>query len=665
MSNNNTKILIIEDTESDIALIEALLKEARFKHTLFKSDSLSEGLDKLWECQPQIVLLDLNLLDVVGFKTLQQFREKAPDVPVIVMTGYKNEIMGIQSVRAGAQDFLVKGEFDHRALVRTINYSLQRFEAHHRLQEQAEKLSKNEERTRRALQIARIGRWEMNIVDNSMKWDDEIYRFFGFSPRSFPPSLSEYLKYVHVEDRQRVERFFDEAMKDGKPHTIEHRILIDNTRVRHLQVNAQVSYVEKENQMMLLGSMQDIGFQKQKEEPLDEDGEQSKDGAHTPSGTAPEPESDKEEETNASIQDASKVLFSDFSFNLRTPIASVINFIYLLEETQLDGRQSEYIRGIKSSLEDLSFALNNWINLSTLRSEQVNLKETEVQLSGILKTVRDISKIRSEKSGNKLSIETSQKLPETLITDPQRLTQLTYNLIEIAVNHSIPDSEVKLALGVRGSRHVDLHLLVRTSFQSDEFSAQEAQELIQDEDILNDHSIESSRMLPLIIAHRLAGLMQGKLEIFRKTSQKSEIKVEIPVKVANGQPKKIPEKPVAPLNILLVEDHDLHRLATRRMLVNWSEKVSVDVAADGQEGVRLANQSRYDLILMDLEMPKLNGIEASIKIRGITNTPIIALTANESKQEQERCQSIGINDYVVKPVKPESLFKRVMQQVAS
>lgn len=664
MSNNNTKILIIEDTESDIALIEALLKEAKFRYTLFKSDSLSEGLDKLWECQPQIVLLDLNLLDVVGFKTLQQFREKAPDVPVIVMTGYKNEIMGIQSVRAGAQDFLVKGEFDHRSLVRTINYSLQRFEAHHRLQEQAEKLSKNEERTRRALQIARIGRWEMNIVDNSMKWDDEIYRFFGFSPRSFPPSLSEYLKYVHVEDRQRVERFFDEAMKDGKPHTIDHRILIDSTRVRHLQVNAQVSYVEKENQMMLLGSMQDISFQKYKEEPPNENGEQSEDGAHTPSGTAPKQEPDNEV-ANASIQDASKVLFSDFSFNLRTPIASVINFIYLLEETQLDGRQTEYIQGIKSSLEDLSFALNNWINLSTLRTEQVNLKETEVQLSGILKTVRDISKIRSEKSGTELSIETSQKLPETLITDPQRLTQLIYNLIEIAVNHSIPDSEVKLALGVRGSRHVDLHLLIRAHFQSDEFSAREAQELIQDEDILNDHSIESSRMLPLIIAHQLAGLMKGKLEVFRKTSQKSEIKVEIPVEVSNGQPKEIPKEPVTPLKILLVEDHDLHRLATRRMLINWSDKVSVDVAADGQEGVRLANQFRYDLILMDLEMPKLNGIEASIKIRGNTNTPIIALTANESKQEQERCQSIGINDYVVKPVQPESLFKRVMRQVVS
>ena len=99
------------------------------------------------------------------------------------------------------------------------------------------------------------------------------------------------------------------------------------------------------------------------------------------------------------------------------------------------------------------------------------------------------------------------------------------------------------------------------------------------------------------------------------------------------------------------------------MLTNWSDKVTVDVAANGLEGVKMASRNDYDIILMDLEMPVLNGIQATIKIRSQSKTPIIALTANESKQEQERCQSIGINDYVVKPVKPEGLFKRVLQQV--
>jgi CheY-like chemotaxis protein len=172
-------------------------------------------------------------------------------------------------------------------------------------------------------------------------------------------------------------------------------------------------------------------------------------------------------------------------------------------------------------------------------------------------------------------------------------------------------------------------------------------------------------MLPLIISKQLTSIMGGKLKLTRKTSQKFEIKIEVPIATPKNQPKPIPNQPNQPLRILLVEDHDLHRLATKRMLINWSEKVTVDVAVNGMEGVKLARQNTYDLILMDLEMPVLNGIQASIKIRSHSKTPIIALTANESKQEQERCQAIGINDYVVKPVKPEWLFARVMQQVVS
>lgn len=662
MSSNKTKILIIEDSESDIALIEAFLKEANYRHSLFKSDSLSEGLEKLWECTPNIVLLDLNLLDTTGFKTLQLFREKAPDTPVIVMTGYKNEIMGIQSVRAGAQDFLVKGTFDHRLLVKTINYSLQRFATQSKLQKKADDLSKNEERTRRALKIARFGRWEMNMVDNSMHWDDEVFHFFGFHPGSFVPTLSEYLKYVHVNDRAEVEQFFEEAMRDGKSHTINHRIVIDSKKVRHVQVNAQVSYVEKESQMMLLGSLQDVSHQPaeaiapSQESP---DNVSEAESQPAPSDQEGEPTPDESSPNNP------KVLFSDFSYNLRTPIASVINFIYLLEETQLENQQKEYIHGIKSSLEDLSFAINNWINLNTLRTEQVNLNYSDIQVAQMLKTILDISKIRADKSGSELVLDVSQKLPDVIVSDQQRLTQLIYNTTELAVNFTIPDVSTRLSLGVRGSRDNNLQLLLRCLFQSDDFDLEEAIEMIEDEHIIKDNSVETSRMLPLIISKQLTSIMGGELKLIRKTSQKFEIKIEVPIGTPKNQPKPIPNQPNRSLRILLVEDHDLHRLATKRMLSNWSEKVTVDVAVNGMEGVRLARQNTYDLILMDLEMPVLNGIQASIKIRSHSKTPIIALTANESKQEQERCQAIGINDYVVKPVKPEWLFTRVMQQVVS
>lgn len=127
MSNSNIRILVIEDFELDIVLLEVFFKEVNYKYILFILDLLLEGLEKLWECFLDIVLLDFNLLDVIGFKILQQFREKVFNILVIVMIGYKNEIMGIQFVRVGVQDFLVKGIFDYCLFVKIINYLFQCF----------------------------------------------------------------------------------------------------------------------------------------------------------------------------------------------------------------------------------------------------------------------------------------------------------------------------------------------------------------------------------------------------------------------------------------------------------------------------------------------------------------------------------------------------------
>jgi len=642
---NNTKILIIEDNPADVALIEAYLKDASFKHQLYKSDALSEGLSKLWEHKPDLVLLDLKLVDVEGFKTLQQFREKAPDVPVVVLTGFKNEIMGIQSVRAGAQDFLVKGDFDSRSLVRTIRYSLQRFETQVKLQEKAEELSKSEQRNRIAHHIARFGRWEMDIVNNAMKWDDEIFKFFGFPPNSFSPSLSEYLKYVHVEDRAKVERFFDDAIKDGQQHSITHRIAIDNTQVKVFQLNAQVNYDEKANRIMLMGSVQDITDQ-----------EVAPNGSHPP-----EQAYDKDKKAEEPTLPPS--VFFNLTFNLRTPIASLINFLYLLKETPLSEKQADYIRGMESSLDDLTFSINNWINLSTLQSNRIDYKPAEVDLQSLIRNIYEISTIRAEKTSAQLELEVSQKMPERVYTDSQKLTQIIYNLVEVAINCCHPQTKIKLLLGVRGSRHNNLSLLARIGFETQIFSVEEANKMVRDEEAFRAKDIESSIYLPVIIVHRLAEFLQGSTEIIQKTKQKVGINVELPMEVSPLQEEEPPSEPTETLHILLVEDHDLHRLATRRMLTEWTEKVQVDVAKNGQEGLEKTLGRSYDLILMDLQMPVLNGIEAAIKIRNHCDAPIIALTANESKQEQERCRMIGINDYIVKPFKPEQLFSHIMQQV--
>jgi DNA-binding response OmpR family regulator len=637
----NTNILIIEDNPADIALIEAYLKESGFKHTLYKYDSLFGGLDFLKEQTVDLVLLDLKLVDVEGFKTLQLFREKVPDIPVIVLTGFKNEIMGIQSVRAGAQDFLVKGDFDSRSLTRTIRYSLQRFEAQVKLQKRAKQLSQNERRNQLAHQIAHFGKWEMDIVNNSMTWDDEIFRFFGFSPQSFQPTLSDYTKYVHVEDKSKVEQFFEEAIKDGQPHHIDHRIVIDNTVVKYLQIKAQVSYDEQANRILLVGGVQDITSlreQQQKEVLIKAD--------------------DK-------IPDIEESLFTEYNFNIRTPIASIVNFLFLLEKTSLSDLQSDYIYSIKSSLDDLSFALNNWFNLTTFKEGNLTLKLSEISLADSVRVLENVSAIRVEHALSTITFTTSPNLPPVIITDHQKLSQILYNIIEAAIHLGKEGQHIQLTIGQKFVKKTSLSLTIHATFESNIKKIEIAQRLLSQESTDIDEIAHLYRdYLPIIITEKLVNCLEGIFDLTPKSAGNSlEVYCEIPVQIKEGGHLNLPESPISPTKILLVEDHDLHRLATKRMLNSWSKNVSVDIAENGQQAIEKALKEDYDIILMDLQMPILNGIESAIKIRAKYDTPIIALTANESKQEQERCMMVGVNDYIVKPVKPKNLFSRIMRQL--
>ena len=110
----------------------------------------------------------------------------------------------------------------------------------------------------------------------------------------------------------------------------------------------------------------------------------------------------------------------------------------------------------------------------------------------------------------------------------------------------------------------------------------------------------------------------------------------------------------------MVEDHFLNQMATEKVLLNWSDFVTVDIAENGLVGIEKFREYGYDLILMDIQMPVMDGLEAARKIREFSDVPIIALTANSNKEEQDKCLKIGMNDYLSKPFKPQDLYARIM-----
>ena len=639
-----TNILLMEDSPGDAQLVKIYMKDAAFKYELFLADTFFEGSDIISKQEIDIVLLDLSLPDSSGFKTLNRFLDTIPNMPVIVLTGVNNEIVGNQAVKAGAQDFLVKGQFDGKLLGRSIRFALQRYKDKQKLEETTRELTINERRIIKAQQLAGFGNWEMDLITNEMVWHDEIFRIFGFHPGSITTGLSDYIGYVHFEDRESVESFFDNIMKDGKLHKVEHRIVVDGTSIRWLAAHGQVFYDDLTTRTMLVGGVQDITERKVSEALI------------------------VEQNINRQTSLLKEEALQDMSFHIRTPLSSIVNLLYLLETTTISPQQSELVDGLKTSVDDLSLMINNLMNFSMLVSQNMKIETEEFYIKDFVQSVRKVIQIKADNAKIKLDFTLGEDLPEKIVADSKKITQIIYNLIDHATRYTPTGNRIIVEMNtITVDKQASLQ--IRVAYAGKTLTVLQIKELLEENKILetlkNETNESDKQQLALAIVGKLTKILKGSFNIVNKTADTTQFEVEMPVKAL-----KIIQSdasmPDSPLKILLVEDHVLNQMATKRLLMAWSPFVTVDIAENGMIAVEKFKAHGYDVILMDLQMPIMNGFDATLKIREkSTVVPIIALTASASKNEAERCFNIGMNDYVSKPFKPQELYFKIMNVFAS
>jgi len=637
---NKTKILLIEDNEADYKLIELTLEDASIKFDLLHAETLFEGLEIIQNKEVDLALLDLSLPDSSGFKTLSRFLEKAAHVPVILLTGMNNEIIGNQAIKAGAQDFLVKGQFDGKLLGRAIRYSLQRFKTQLKLEETARNLVISEKRFVEAQEMARFGNWEMDIVTNEMTWTDEIFRIFGFQPNSFTPTLSDYLSHVHTEDKAAAEAFFEVAAKDGQLHRLEHRIVLDNHNLHYVDIQAKVFYEEINERILLVGAIQDITERKISEQLI------------------------IEKNLNSKTSKIKEAALSDIGFHIRTPLASIVNLLFLLDKSSTSNQQKEYLDGLKTSVDDLSMMVSNMLNFSMLVSEDIAINEEEVNFESFLQSIKKVVQIKADNANINLSFDITEDIPNKVKSDYNKLTQIFYNLFESIFGFTNSDSSINISIKSRelnGNRAMLTCIAsdIANNISMDDLKAlQSAEKLL--EVYTEDQDDETDKKhLGAAIVSKLVSILGGKIQIKSSVDNGLQYVIDLPLDTikantfASGRPE-------MPIKILLVEDHFLNQIATKKVLTTWSEKITVDIAENGLVAVEKYREHGYDLILMDLQMPVMGGIEASRKIREESQVPIIALTANATNQEMDKCTAAGINDYLSKPFQPEELYSKIL-----
>lgn len=353
---------------------------------------------------------------------------------------------------------------------------------------------------------------------------------------------------------------------------------------------------------------------------------------------------------------AKDAFMANISHEVRTPLNGVLGMTRLLLDGPLDSEQRELAESGLRSGEDLLGLLTQLLDLGRLSARRLELDPRPLSLSQFMQALEQQHSARAQSVGLDWRVEAD--LPTTqiwVLADAPRLEQLVQALVDNAFKFT-PDGGVRVTLAWDGVLRVDVQ---DTGIGIPETNWAALFDPFSQVDGSSTRRFGGSGM-GLAIAQRLSRLMGGDLSLRSTVGQGSTFTLRLPLEAcAAPEPMVVPDVD-APLRILLVEDNPVNQLLARRLLERHGHHV--EVAENGAVGVEAVSAHRFDLVLMDCQMPIMDGYEATRRIRELgTRLPIVALTANAMAGDRERCLAAGMDDYLTKPVDPELLESTIRQ----
>ncbi|MDU9047520.1 MAG: ATP-binding protein [Candidatus Electrothrix sp. Rat3] len=511
------------------------------------------------------------------------------------------------------------------------------------------KLQKSEQFLAQTQQIAGLGSWRQYFPDNGQEWSPEMYHILELDPVAAKASLTAFLEVVHPDDRQIVSDTYTQSVHSRSSFCLEHRLLMKDGRIKHVLERGETEYHENGSPTQSIGSVLDITARKKIEQDL----------------------IDAQQQAEAASQAKSKFL-ANMSHELRTPMNAIIGMSKLALETELTDEQRNYIDKAHISAELLLGILNDILDFSKIEAGKMSLEIIHYQLHAVFENLYNLIGLKAAENGLLLHVDIADNVPDALQGDPLRLGQILVNLVNNAIKFTEKGSvAVSVELMEQEEKQAVLHFSVTDTGIG--MTPEQQKRLFQlfsqaDSSITRKYG---GTGLGLSICKRLVEMMGGKIWAESMHGQGSSFQFILPQKIGNALAH-IEETPdvaedigrLHGVRILLVEDNQINQELAELILSR--QGMEVTVASNGEEALSALSEQEFDGVLMDIQMPVMDGYTACAEIRKdprYKDLPVIALTANVMVGDREKSKKAGMNGHIGKPFREEEMFATMVRLI--
>jgi two-component system CheB/CheR fusion protein len=365
---------------------------------------------------------------------------------------------------------------------------------------------------------------------------------------------------------------------------------------------------------------------------------------------------------------AKQQFLSNMSHEIRTPMNSIIGFTNIVLKSKLDETQKGYINAIKVSGDALVVLINDILDLAKVDAGKMTFEQIPFNLSVSISTILQLFETKIKEKNLELLEEFDHTIPQILVGDPMRLRQIILNLLSNAIKFT---TEGKITMSVRMLKEYAEEATIEFALTDTGIGIPEDR-LAQ---IFNDFEQayrETSRShggtgLGLAIVKQMVELQGGSIIVKSKVGKGSTFGFVMSFKKPEAETKTETEPEaetktvIKNVKVLVAEDIVLNQLLIKIILEDFG--FEVDIVSNGKIAIEYLQKNKYDIILMDLQMPEMNGFEAITYIRAELNSkiPVIALTADVTTVDVEKCIALGLNDYISKPIEEKLLYSKIIK----